>query len=313
MRESAEGFEVFTAVVDAGSISAASRALGEPRETLSRRLGRLEQRLGVRLLHRSSRRLTLTPAGQTLYERASRLVLAAREAERAVRHLDDRPRGLLRISLPPGGAQLQLDDMLIDYLRRWPEVRLEVLETGRYVDLVAEGVDVAMRGGPLRDANLIARRLWRSDLVAVASPGYLDRRGRPAVADDLTEHDCIIGMAGGERPEATWPLRDGGRVRVGGRLTTSDPNTRVRAAIAGFGIALVPRPIAAVRARPGELEHVLEGVVGTAISMALVYVERDFMPPKVRAFIDHVTRWFKQRDPVGRALREQAAGSIVPP
>ena len=170
MAESTEGFETFVSIVEAGSISAAARALGVPRETLSRRLLRLEERLGVWLLHRSSRQLDLSPAGEVLFGRVRPLVLAAREANEAVRALDGEPRGLLRVSVPPGGGGLAMAELARGFLTARPKVELELLATTRHVDLIGEGFDVALRAGEVTDPRLVARRLTQNRLVGVAAP-----------------------------------------------------------------------------------------------------------------------------------------------
>lgn len=314
MQEAAEGYEVFVSIVDAGSISAAARETDAPRETLSRQLARLEERLGVRLVHRGPRRLVLTPAGETLYTRARPLVVAAREAEAAVQRLDDTPRGLLRVSVPPGGGASFVAELALPFLDRHPEVRLELLATSRHVDLVAEGIDVALRAGTIRDPNLVARRLWSSQAIAVASPGYLDRRGRPASPADLPAHDCLLGMDGAERGHRAWPLFDGGEVAVSGRMVSNDLGVLLQAALADHGIALLPAPFAVDGLTAGALEQVLPDVLGTATSMAVVYVERALMPAKVRAFVDHVVAWFDDQgpEPLEAMLRAARSAGAAP-
>lgn len=297
MDECTEGFEVFVRIVEHGSVSAAARALEQPRETLSRRLARLEARLGVRLLHRETRRLTLTLAGEELYRRASPLVAAAQEANAAVRRLDDEPRGLLRLSLPPEGGLLA--EMCLDFADRYPEVQLELISTARFVDLVAEQVDVALRAGTLGDPALVARRLWATDLVAVATPAYLEGWGRPASPADLADHACILGYEEGLRPERRWPLLAGGTVAVKGRIATNNLRLRRIAIERGEGIGLMPRFLVEEALRSGQLEPLLEGQVGGSTGMAVVFVERAFMLPKVRAFVDHAVAWFQDLGDAG--------------
>ncbi len=295
MHEASEGFEIFVAIVDAGSISAASRQLEVPRETLSRQLGRLEERLGVRLVHRGPRRLVLTEAGHTLYERARRLVVAAREAQEAVRHLDDTPRGVLRVSAPPGAAAVFLGELVLGYMERWPEVTVELVVTSRFVDLVAEGIDVVIRAGGGLEPNWIARRLWSGQLVAVASGAYLERHGRPQTVEALAAHNCVLGMAGTERAKHSWPTCDGGQVEVSGRFSCNDLNAHLLAALRGHGVALLPDRGVQQAIEEGRLEQILPGVLGGEVGMWLVYLERTFMPPKVRAFVDMALVYFQER------------------
>lgn len=283
----------FIAVVEASSISEAARALGTPRASLSRRLAHLEGVVGVRLIHRSTRRLVLTRAGEELYRRARLVVRDAGEALDAVRRHDDRPRGLLRVSVPPvlGDA---VTGGLSAFLRAWPEVELEVLATTRHVDLVGERFDCALRAGTVYDGALVARKLWDAELLAVASPAYL-QRGAPADVDALTSHDLLLGYTAGEVPERAWPLRDGGRVALRGRLVTNDLNVRVHAALDGLGVALLPLALVEEAIAEGRLVPVLRDVVGARSSLSLVYPERNWLDPKVRAFIDHMAAWFTER------------------
>ncbi|MGK0360023.1 MAG: DNA-binding transcriptional LysR family regulator [Bradymonadia bacterium] len=286
----AEDFDAFVAIVDAGSISAAARALGVPRATLSRQLARLEDRLGVRLLTRTTRALVSTPAGEALYPRARRLLAAATEAVDVVQRLDDVPRGRLRVSCAP--AQMPLLGMLIgEFIQAFPEVQVEV-ETGtRFVDLITEQVDVALRGGVVREPNLIARRLLSTDLLAVASPAYLERAGTPMRPVDLRAHACLQGFQAGARPATAWPLSGGGKIRVDGPLVSNDLMVLLGATLTGLGVALLPRALVATRVAEGALVPVLDGQVGIEVSLSLVWVERALLDAKVRAFIDMAVQW----------------------
>ena len=286
-----EGFEELVAIVEAGSLTAAARELGLPRPTLSRRLARLEEELGVRLLHRNARRLTLTSQGQALYARARPIVGAAREAEEAVRRLDGVPRGLLRVSLPMGMPPITAQWMC-DYLERYPEVRLETVASAEHVDLVAEGFDVALRVGPVEEPAWVARTLMTTRLIAVASPAYLSRRGTPTTARELEGHDCLIGFRAGRVPDRVWPLLDGGSVSVSGVWASNDAAVRFHGALRDRGIALVPDRLASPSVEAGALVHVLPAIVGRDERISAVYPDRQFLDPKVRAFVDLLVAYF---------------------
>ena len=279
---STDRLQEFAEIVAAGSISGAARALGLPRATLSRRLSALEADLSVRLLHRGTRRLVLTPAGEELYHRARRIVADADEAWAAVRRLDDVPRGLLRVSV----TEMSLPKLFTGFLRDYPEVQLEVRTTTRHVDLVAEGVDVAVRFGEVKDPNLIVRRLFTVRLIVVGSPRYLELHGRPRQAADLAQHDCIVGFAGEWAPSSTWPLRAGGTVRVEGRLAGNAIGLMRAAARDDLGLALLPSGPIASDLDAGRLVAVLEDTVGTDHPVNIVYADREYIEPKVRAFVD---------------------------
>lgn len=315
--EAAEGFTGFVAIVETGSVSAAARRLDLPRPTLSRQLARLEERLGVRLLHRTTRALTPTAAGQELYRRARRVVEEADAALAAVQRLDDVPRGLLRVSAPPmAGPRFAL--VISRFLAAWPEVSIEVLAELRHVDLVREGIDVALRGGPVRDPALVARRLGVADAVVVASPAYLEARGVPVTPDDLVDHECILGFEEGLRPQLRWPLLAGGEVAVSGRFVSNELLLRIHAAVAGQGLTLAPRQVVSAELESGRLRVVLEDLVGADGSMSIVYVERAFLEPKVRVFVDHLVEVYHaggfafRKGECEEGPREEACNAPVP-
>lgn len=283
-----EGFGEFVAIVKAGSVSAAARELRVPRATLSRRLARLEERLGVRLLHRSTRRMKATLAGQELFRRASRLQQEAREAEAAVRQLDDVPRGLLRISTPPLGGTRELGATLLRFLQAWPEVELEVSASLRHVDLLEEGVDVALRAGRVRNPALISRRLFQSRRHVYAAPTTLEKYGTPQTLADLARFDCVSGWDPVTlQSMREWPLIEGGTVPVTGRLATNDLQLALGAVLDHGSLALLPSQIIALRA-PDAAVPVLADLVGSEAHIWVVYPERAYLDPKVRAFVDHM-------------------------
>ena len=281
----ADGFEEFVAIVDGGSVSAAAEALGLPRATLSRRLARLEERLGVRLLHRTTRRMTLTPGGEILHRKASRLVEAAREVEAEVRRLDGIPRGLLRVSTPTG-TNTRFAGWIVEFLQHYPEVSVELIPSNVHVDLVADGFDLALRRGTIDDGSLIARTINIDATVAVASPAYLAVAGTPASPEALAEHSCIVGYRAGKLRELRWPLLDGGSVPVTGRLMTSDMQLRLEAVKRDLGIAMISEYLANAEIQQGTLIHVLPDLVGRRDRVSLVYADREFLDPKIRAFVD---------------------------
>ena len=286
----AEDFDAFVAIVEAGSISEGARVLGMPRATLSRQLGRLEERLGTRLLHRSTRRMVPTPAGDTLYARARGLLEAAQAAVESVQRLDDVPRGPFRVSAAPVQTPV-LGELIAEFVQTYPAVSVQLETTTRHVDLVAEHVDVALRAGVVRAPSLIARPLVRTELMAVASPAYLQNRGTPAKVSELVDHACMGGFDAGARPGNTWPLLGGGATPISGPLVTNDMMALRGAATAGLGIALLPDLLVDAALRSGELVPVLPGVVGVRTSLSLVWVEREFIDPKVRAFVEFAVRW----------------------
>lgn len=284
-----EGLEGFVEIVGHGSLTGAAQAMGLPRSTLSRQLSRLEDRMGVRLLHRTTRRIVPTRAGEELFLHARRIVDDARTAIDAVRRHDDVPRGRLRVTAPPTFDEV-LAEPILSFVAAFPAVDLELDASSRVVDLVAEGFDVALRGGATAPPNHIRRVLFRSDAVGVASPAYLARAGRPASPDDLSDHALILNFDHAQAAEKTWPLLPGA-VRVAGAVVTNDIGIRRAAALRGVGIALLPSTSVRAALHDGRLELVLPHVLGVEASFALVYPERAFLQPKVRAFVDHILAW----------------------
>lgn len=288
MPPSPEILPEFVAVVEDGSISKASRTLRVPRASLSRRLSALEEELGVRLLHRGSRPLRVTAAGASLYQRAKKLVADTEEAWASVR-VHDRPRGRLRVSLPPNAP------LFLDYVSRfakaYPDVQMIVSTDARHVDLGAEGIDAALRIGRVVTEDAIARKLWSSKLVLVASSDYLRRHGHPRKIEDLDAHRCLVGYRDPLPADFSWPLRDGSRLPIRPAMLSSDIAVLLEGARTGSGIALMPEDLVTDDLAAGTLEVVLsEAVFGEAVG-SLIYTDRRFLSPQLRAFIDALSSW----------------------
>lgn len=279
--------DLLVAVLDAGSLTAAAERLGLPRATLSRRLTKLEDDMGTRLLHRTTRTLTPTDAGLELYKHARPIVAAVESATAAIRARDGTPRGLLRVTLPPGGQTL-FGDLLASFMTRYPEVRLEVLAVTRHVDLVAEGFDVGVRAGALHGSSLISRRLLQTTARVVASPAYLNTHGTPSLPSDLAHHQCNAGFDRGEVPQRSWPLLAGGSAPIQPAFSSNDLRLLMSATLHGRGLALLPLEIAREHLDSGELVTVLTEHIGFQSGIWIVYPEKRLMLPRVRAFIDHI-------------------------
>lgn len=280
----------FSTTVDAKSLSRAALELGVPRATVSRRLARLEERLGARLLRRTTRRLVLTDAGEALYLHARIVLDAVKSAEASVRRTDDVVRGDLRVSVPPL-AMASFNAMICDFCARYPELRVHVHYASQHVDLVRGGFDVALRASMELEPGLVARTLARMPILAVASPAYLAAHGEPKTARDLKHHRCIMGFARGEVAQSHWPVAGGGRLHVEGTFFSNDIGMLAAAATRGQGIAMVPRFSALPGLESGALVQVLPKVLRAESRLAVVYAEREFVPPQVRAFVDAVVAW----------------------
>lgn len=279
----------FVRVVETGSFTAAASALGLSKSQISRSVKGLEDRLGVRLLHRTTRAVTATEAGMDYFARCSRILAELEEAEQAVLHLQAAPRGTLRVSLPHSFGVRYLSPLLSEFLTRYPEMRIEASFSERRVDLVDEGYDLAVRIGSLDDSSLIARRLGKTGRFVVGSPAYLAARGEPKSARDLRDHDCLHFSY--QQSGATWQLREGGEdisVRVSGRLMANSGEALMEAALAGLGLAWLPDFVVADAIHSGRLVPVLPDLSDSDLPIWAVYPHSRHLAPKVRLFVEHL-------------------------
>jgi DNA-binding transcriptional LysR family regulator len=292
----------FARTVEAKSLSRAAADLRVPRATISRRLARLEQRLSARLLKRTTRSLVLTDAGEALYRHARIVLDAVSHAEASVRRTDDAIRGDLRVSVPTM-SDPSFYAMLSAFAQAHPEVRLQIHFSSQVVDLQRGGYDVALRASSELQPGLVARVLSRVPTIAVASPEYLAKHGTPRTRRDLRHHRCLMGFAGGEVPQTYWPLGSGGKLAIDGCLFANDPRMLCDAAVRGLGIALLPMMLVRDFLQTKELVQVLPGALGAEARLAVVYAERELVPPQVRAFVDAVVAWAEAALSAGRAGR----------
>lgn len=284
---------VFVEIVRHGSLTGAARQLGLPKSTVSRKLSELEARLGAKLVQRTTRSLSLTDVGLAYFQRASRAAQDLAEAEQVVIDSQEQPRGVLRITAPSDMGPL-LAWIVTEFLEEHPRVDVFVDTSNRYVDLIAEGYDLALRAGKLEDSTYIARPVFHASLELYASPSYLERAGRPTQVEELASHRCLVF---GSDPSATWTLARGGeveRVQVRGRFLAKDFATLRRAALLGFGVALLPNFVAGPDVHLGRLERVLAPYAARSAGLHLVYPSRELLPAKTRAFITHLESSFAQ-------------------
>jgi DNA-binding transcriptional LysR family regulator len=283
-----EELRIFVTVVAVSSVSRAAAELQVPRATVSRKLALLEERLGVRLLRRTTRSMQLTDAGRAFHRSAEAALDAVRLAEVSVAPNEKEPSGDVFLSIPPmvGGG---LPDVLSDFAREHPAIRLHVDVSNRTVNLARERFDVAIRATGRLDAGLTARTLARVSLVGVAAPTYIARHGTPDNVADLPNHRCLVGLDAEGRPQTHWTLGKKRRA-VTGVAYSNDPHLVLRWALRGLGIALLPSTLVANHLTRGELLAILPGVLRTEGTVSLVTLERKLLAPAVRAFIEFVTK-----------------------
>jgi len=280
----------FTRAVEAKSLSRAAAELGAPRATIGRRLARLEERLGVRLLRRTTRALALTDAGEAFYRHARIVLAAVEQAEASVRRSDTVVRGTLRVAIPPM-LDPSFNALVCDFARAYPKVQVHVDASSRYVDLLREGYDVALRAGTDFEPGLVARTLARTSTVAVASPAYLAAHGTPKRARDLRAHQCLVTVMNGGLAQTHWPKAGGGKISVEGSFVSNDITLLMDAVLSGLGIAVLPTLLVGGLLKHGKLVRVLPELIHAESRVAVIYPEKEFLPPQVRAFIDVLVAW----------------------
>jgi DNA-binding transcriptional LysR family regulator len=282
---------IFARVVQVGSFSGAARKLRVPKSTVSRKVAALEERLGARLLQRTTRRLGLTDAGRAFYDYAARIVADVEEAGRAVHELQATPRGRLRVTVPM--SQGYLGRTLGTFLARYPEVSVDVNSTDRVVDLVEDRFDIGLRAGRLADSSLIARPIAMLRRFVFAAPSYLAQRAAPLLPEDLKNHDCLL--FGPTSPREVWTLEDGARtvqIQVPARLIANDTDMLHDVAIAGLGLALLPERGCAADLKAGRLVRVLPDWRAPDVAFSAVYPSTRHLSPKVTAFVELLQQEF---------------------
>lgn len=283
---------VFVTVVDLGSQSAAADHLQLSRSVVSRYLAELEDWVGARLMQRTTRKLSLTAAGQQTLPRCRQLLELAGDLQAAVRQPDDAPRGELRISVSTSFGQAQLVDAVADYVRRYPGVKVELQMLDRTVNLVDERIDLAIRTSNDLDPNLIARRLTVCRSVVCAAPKYLAEHGMPQQVEELSQHNCLTHAYFGH---SLWQFEVGGRhvaVPVQGNISANEAMTLQKAALAGAGIAMLPTYQAAGALRSGELVRLLPEARPRELNLNAVYTSRKHMPATLRSMLDFLAQRF---------------------
>jgi DNA-binding transcriptional LysR family regulator len=290
---------IFVNVVASESFTAAAERLGVPKSSVSRGVAQLEEELGVRLLERTTRKLSLTEAGEAFYRRARPAVAGLEEASAEATSLRREPRGTVRMTAPLELGVAVLPRLIVDFTRRYPRVQVAVALTSRLVDLVGEQFDIALRAGKLEDSSLVARKIAGVDLALYASAEYLDRRGRPKTLAELAKHDCILNRARGGG--GTWTLhgpRGEEQVEVSGPIQADAMFFLMDAALAGGGIALLAQDVADSEYRAGHLERVLPEYALRGGAYYLLMPSSRLIPAHVVLFrdflIEHLATFWAQ-------------------
>jgi DNA-binding transcriptional LysR family regulator len=288
-----DAMNAFAKVVSAGSYAEAARRLGLTRSAVSKAVMELEQLLGARLLDRTTRRVTPTEAGLAYYERCVSILADVEETELQISRLHDEPRGVLKINAPMSFGIFYLGEAVAEFMRTYPELRLELLLNDRFIDPLEEGVDVTIRIGTLADSSLIARRLAPARLALVASPDYLDRQGTPSRPQELSQHRCLAygHMAAAHK----WQFLEGTKsvtVQFTATLCSNNGEVLREAALAGNGIAYLPTFIVGRDIAAGRLKLLLPNFPPAELGIFALYAPNRYLAAKTRVFIDFLSTRF---------------------
>lgn len=298
-----DGMRTFAAAVETGSFTAAAERLGISKKLVSKYVGQLEDRLKVKLLHRTTRQLSLSEVGERYYAECLEVLERFDVLEAGVKKGVSEVTGELRVSAPASFGELYVQPLLMEFQADHPDLSVNTRLSDRYVDLAEEGFDLAIRIGSLSDTSMIARRLARTELWAVAAPGYLDVAGRPSVPQDLIGHACIRDT--NLRSGAAWPFQIDGvsrKIPVPNSFAVNSATASRDLAIAGRGITLCPDYAVARDLAAGRLERVLSDFPSLDLDIHVIYLDARYMPPRVRAFINFLTLRFSSLDRWDRFL-----------
>lgn len=291
------GIAVFLAVAEHLSFTRAAEVLGMSRPTVSAQVDQLERRMGVRLLHRSTRHLALTEAGAAFHDRLRDVTAMVREAERAAIHHQQSPVGRLRISAPPDLGTSHLTPMIARFLAEHPSIEIELELSNTAVNLIEHKFDLAVRGTIRVDETLVTRKLGASEVLICASPDYLARAGAPQVPEDLADHRCL--HFSGLRWGRAWEMRRGDDVRripIAPVFEVNDGENLARAALCGLGITLLPSFVVGPHIRDGRLVRLLEDWQVAGVPLHAVYPDNRLIAAKVKSFVAYLATEFR-RDP----------------
>ena len=287
---------VFVRVAKAGSFAGAARDLNISRAMATKHIMNLESALDTRLFNRTTRSLSLTEVGLSYLERCQQVLLDVEEMETAVTHLQSEPRGLLKISAPPVIGATHIAPALAEFLKLHDDLSVEIILRGGEVDLVDEGVDIAIYLGKLADTSLVARKLASSGLVVCGSPAYFKRYGIPEEPEDLVNHSCLVNWA--IAPRDRWKFKGvlGEReVKVSGRIQANVADPIRMAADDGLGLVMLPKYIVGRDIEKGKLQVVLEQYSIAPLEIHAVYPHRKYLSAKVRNFLDFLQEWLPHR------------------
>jgi LysR family transcriptional regulator for bpeEF and oprC len=290
-----QAMQVFTRVVEANSFTRAADSLGLPRTTVTTAIQTLESTLQVRLLNRTTRRISLTPDGASYYERCIRILADVEETETSFRNVARGPKGRLRIDVPPAIGRLILIPKLCEFYKMYPDIELVIGMGDRPVDMVQEAVDCGIRVGALQDSSMVARRIGTFQTVTCAAPSYLERHGTPHSIEDLQHHQAVHYFSSSTGRTIEWDFIVDGVVteaKINGVVSVNDADAYVACALQGFGLIQPARYMVLPHLQSGALVEVLPQLSSSPMPISVVYLHNRHLSPKVRAFVDWIAELF---------------------
>ncbi|OAN11677.1 LysR family transcriptional regulator [Photobacterium jeanii] len=295
---STDDYLIFYHLIEQGSFSKAADLVGLTKSVVSKRITRLEQDLGVQLLYRTTRKLTLTEAGEVFFAHAREVYYSVQNAEQAMSGLGESLTGTIRITVPTISGELLLPQAIAEFSAKYPDIHIDMDLDNRFVDIVAEGFDLAIRTGALPDSSFIARRLVEAHWVICGAPEYFARQGVPKVPAELTQHNCLA-YSYQETGAKEWLFKDDDKpytLKVDGNFTTNNASALRRAALFGQGLVYVPRVLVAEDLQSGALIEVLQEQVGKRLGIYAIYPYTRHQPMKVKLFIEHLYQCYQKHE-----------------
>ncbi|MGB6104419.1 MAG: LysR family transcriptional regulator [Pusillimonas sp.] len=292
-----QAMQVFTRVVDANSFTHAADSLGLPRASVTTTIQNLEKLLQVRLLNRTTRRLSLTPDGASYYERCVRILADVEDAEASFHDVTRGPKGRLRIDVPPSIGRLILIPALCEFHTRYPDIELAIGMSDRPVDMVQEAVDCAIRVGDLHDSSMVAKRIGTFESITCAAPVYIERHGVPEAIDDLARHYAVHYFSARSGKVIDWSFMLDGKatnVDIKSIVSVNDAEAYVQCGVNGFGLIQPARYMVAPHLQSGALREILTDLTPPSMPISAVYLHNRHLSPKVRVFVDWVSELFQR-------------------
>ncbi|WP_038911412.1 LysR family transcriptional regulator [Dickeya dadantii] len=288
----------FVAVVDSGNYTRASGSVGVSRSAIGKSITRLESQLGVRLLNRTTRQLSLTEEGRIMYERCKQILEDLEEVDATMALRREKPTGTLRLTAPLSLGQRHVLPVIDRFLKKWPELRADVVFSDRYVDLIEEGFDIAIRiGEPKDDSRILTRTIATQHMVTCASPEYLARRGVPVTPEELSKHDTVFFRNAEKRRNWRYMTPFGDFIYDGpGRMDIDSSEAMLSSAIAGFGIIQLPDYLAFQALEKGELVAILTEFKIAPEPVRIIYPSKRHLSPRIRGFVDLIVDEWQNKD-----------------